>query len=448
MFQRSSSALLSPATAALARLLVLAALVASTVAPLMAAVCDSEPRPAATLLLPYFEVNLDDPNGLTTLFSVNNASAVAVLAHATIWSDLAVPVLEFNLYLTGYDVQTINLRDILVSGVIPRTASAAQDPSDIVSPKGAFSQDINFASCVGQLPPQPMPAAFITHLQRSLTGKSSALFNDRCAGRFLGDNIARGYITVDTVNNCTLRFPGDPDYFGPHGDVSDQNVLWGSFFIVDSTNTFAQGANLVAIEADATNPATSTPGRYTFYGRYDNWTAIDHREPLPTSFATQYVIGGAFAGGTDAIVWRDSKVITEPLDCPIVIGLPGVPGTTPPGYPLPQESLSMFDEQEHPWVRSQFCDWFPLPCETRPSFIAATQRVRVGGTVLPVPFDFGWLYIDLNFSSPTAGANPPFDPSAGQAWVITTLSANGRFAVGLDGFRLDSGCSPRHDAPY
>ena len=30
--------------------------------------------PAATLLLPYFEVNLADPNGITTLFSINNAT--------------------------------------------------------------------------------------------------------------------------------------------------------------------------------------------------------------------------------------------------------------------------------------------------------------------------------------------------------------------------------------
>ena len=39
-------------------------------------------RPGATLLLPYFEVDLDHPAGVTTLFSINNASATAVLAQA------------------------------------------------------------------------------------------------------------------------------------------------------------------------------------------------------------------------------------------------------------------------------------------------------------------------------------------------------------------------------
>src|SRR5436305_6675816 len=123
-------------------------LLASAV-PASAVICTVDAVPAATLLLPYFEVDLNNPNGLTTLFSINNASATAVLAHVVVWSDLSVPVLDFNIYLTGYDVQTINLRDILVNGVLPRTASAGQDPGDTISPKGQFSQDINFASCQG-----------------------------------------------------------------------------------------------------------------------------------------------------------------------------------------------------------------------------------------------------------------------------------------------------------
>src|ERR1700730_4873643 len=98
--------------------------------PARAVICTLDAVPAATLLLPYFEVNLDNPNGLTTLFSVNNASATAVLAHVVLWSDLAVPVLSFNVYLTGYDVQSINLRDIIVFGNLPQTASQGQDPND------------------------------------------------------------------------------------------------------------------------------------------------------------------------------------------------------------------------------------------------------------------------------------------------------------------------------
>ena len=84
-------------------------------------------RPAATLLLPYFEVDLDNGQGINTIFSVNNASATAVLAHVTIWSDMGVPVLNFDVYLTGFDTQRIDLRSVLL-GDLPTTASVGQDP--------------------------------------------------------------------------------------------------------------------------------------------------------------------------------------------------------------------------------------------------------------------------------------------------------------------------------
>src|SRR5258707_14460689 len=206
-------------------------------APARAVICTVDAVPAASLFLPYFEVNLDNPNGLTTLFAINNASATAVLAHVTVWSDLSVPVLDFNVYLTGYAVQMTTLRDILVSGLIPQTASAGQDPNDTISKKGPKSQDINFASCSGQLPPPPLPPSFIQHLALALTGKASPLFSGLCSGRALGDNIARGYITVDTVNNCTLRLPSDPAYFA--NDITFQNVLWGDYFYVNSGQNFA-----------------------------------------------------------------------------------------------------------------------------------------------------------------------------------------------------------------
>src|SRR5437588_3292897 len=295
--------------------------------PAAAMICSLDAVPAATLLLPYFEVDLDNPNGLTTLFSVNNASATAALVHVVIWSDLSVPVLDFNIYLTGYDVQSVNLRDIIVNGSMPQTASAGQDPLDTISPKGRFSQDVNFASCTGKLPPPPLPTFFTAHLQAALTGQPSAILKGLCAGQALGDNIARGYVTMDTVNNCTLRFQGDAGYFaaGGTGDVTNQNILWGDWFIVNTTQNVAEGGTLVHVEADATDPKTSTAGRYTFYGRYDGWTAVDNREPLDNCpgkvHAVRYLNGGPFSGGTSLLVWRDSKVNQGPFTCPATAGL-------------------------------------------------------------------------------------------------------------------------------
>jgi hypothetical protein len=408
-----------------------------------AVICTIDAVPAATLLLPYFEVDLSNPNGLTTLFSVNNASATAVLVHVVLWSDLSVPVLDFDVYLTGYDVQSVNLRDIIVNGNLPQTASAGQDPADTISPKGPLSQDINFASCNNALPLPQLPAIYISHLQNSLTGLPSALLGGNCAGQAIGDNVARGYITMDTVDQCSTFFPGDAGYFlsGGAGVATNQNVIWGDWFIVNTTENFAEGGDLVHIEADATNPATSTAGRYTFYGRYDAWTAVDNREPLATTFATRYLDGGPFSAGTSFLVWRDSKVSQGAFTCPATLGV------VPVWYPLGQEGIVIFDEQEHP-VQPATVPVSPQPPNAALApFPAETQRTQVGGAALSVPFSFGWMYLDLNTTVTAAGANPPVDPAAAQAWVVATMASNGHYAVGIDAIRLDSACAANHFVP-
>jgi hypothetical protein len=394
--------------------------------PVQAGACNLDVRPAATLLLPYFEVDLDDPQGISTLISINNARPEATLAHVVFWTDLSVPVLDYNIYLTGYDVQTVNLRDILVSGLLPRTASAGQDPADTISPQGDFSQDINFASCNGQLPPPVLPGVFITHLQNALTGQFSSILGG-CAGRDLDDRIARGYVTVDVVNNCTLRFPGDPGYFvaGGLGDATNQNVLWGDYSYVNPGQNFAEGDTLVHIEADATNPETAVSGEYTFYGRYVGWTAADNREPLPTNFAARFVNGGAFSGGTDFLVWRDSKVSQGAFKC----------GTLPTWFPLGQEQVVVFDEQENPEQAEEPISPFP----------AEAGRTEVGGAELPVSPSFGWVYLNLNTTVTAAGAKPPEDPAAAQAWVSVIQSSEGRFAIGHDAVRFDNACQALHE---
>jgi hypothetical protein len=405
----------------------------------LAVICTIDEVPAATLLLPYFEVDFDNPNGANTLFSINNASATAVLAHVVVWSDLSKVVLDFNVYLTGYDVQTISVSDLL-HGILPQTASAGQDPSDAISPKGNFSQDINFASCSGLLPPPASLApSFIAHLQAATTGQPDALFSNNCFGRALGDNIGRGYITVDTVNSCTFLDPGDSTYFS--SIATFQNVLWGDYFYVNNAQNLADGNPLVHIEASLTDPATTTAGEYTFYGRYDTtpFNAEDHREPLSTNFATRFLNGGTFTGGTDLIVWRDSHSASEtPFICANL-------ASANPWYPLGQEGIVIFDEQEQP----NLVPPFPVSPQPGPTVIvpfpAETQSVHVGGESLQTVPDFGWLYLDLNT---TITAEPhPLDAAADQAWVVTRMTSEGRFSVGFDAVQLDSACAALHFCP-
>jgi len=421
------------------RISFIAVLVASLVvcaAPAGAQTIGSVPQElGATLLLPYFEVDLANANGPTTRFSINNASATAILAHVTIWSDLSVPVLAFNVYLTGYDMASIDMRDV-VNGRLPQTASTSGDPGDLISPHGPFSQDINFASCFGQLPlPTVLPQFYIDHIQNSLTGKFTSFYG-ACAGTVSG-NLARGYVTVDTVNNCTLRFVKDPGYIT--GDLTYQNALWGDFSYVN-TGFFLQGNPLVTIPASQTDPRVNTAGNYTFYGRYGDagaWMALDRRGPLATSFAGKYV-----RNSTIAIAWRDPKVNQKRFTC----------GTLPAWYPLGEEAIVIFDEQEHPQVPSV------VPVAPQPPpvlfnpFRAATQKVLVGGSRFPVPFASGWLYYDLNTTVTAAGANPPIDPAAAQAWIMHMRTINGgSFGnVGMNGgniFQLDNAVAPLHNFP-
>ncbi|HKS23091.1 MAG TPA: hypothetical protein VJZ76_09865 [Thermoanaerobaculia bacterium] len=82
--------------------------------------CDIALQPAATLLLPYFDVDVaaPQPAAATTLFTVTNVSPRPHIANVTLWTDWGYPALNFPLFLTGYDAQSINLYDVLAHGNI------------------------------------------------------------------------------------------------------------------------------------------------------------------------------------------------------------------------------------------------------------------------------------------------------------------------------------------
>jgi hypothetical protein len=381
--------------------------------------------PAATLLLPYFEVDLDNPNNITTLFSINNASAAPAIAHVVLWTDLSVPTLDFNVYLTGYDVVTFNLRDLFISGTTPATSHNNPGISNV----GEFSLVTNpisgvgpgSASCNPQLPLPPLPGALLSHIQNAHTGNASAVFGGACSGTNQGDNIARGYITIDNVNFCTLDFPGDAGYFvdGGQGAANNINQLWGDYFYVDVANAFAQGETLVHVEASQALGV----GDYTFYARYSG--GEDNREGLASTFASRYVVDfGGLPGGTDLIVWRDAKLSISPFTC----------GSLPSPFPLAQNQIVIFDEEENPEVPETTPFSPPLGQEVLIPFPWEANRATVGGPNFPVSPTAGWLYLNLNTST---GGLPAFDPIT-QNWVTTVMSADGLFSAGFDAIQLDN----------
>jgi hypothetical protein len=426
--------------------LALVGLLALSGAPAFAELCTIDDVPAATLLLPYFEVDLAaGPAGATTLFDITNASAAAQLAHVVVWTDLSVPVLDFDVYLTGFDVVSLNLRDV-INGILPRTAPRSLDAGDVFSPspppgatQAAPPRDDDFPNCAGKLPfpAVALNAAQIAHLQAALTGQPSALLGGACSGLDYGDDIARGYITVDNVNECSLEFPSSPGYFAPGGTgiANNNNNLWGNYYYVDPTNNFAQGETLVHIEADAT--LTDATVNSTFYRRYVA-AGEDNREPLATTWAARYIGAPAFPGGTDLIVWREGGDNPADFD-----GFSCAAGPT--WFPLNQTQTVVFDEEEN---GIEVCipgdDRVSPPTgEAQTCFPAEAQRVPVGGSSLvPGGDDLpaaasgnGWIYLNLNWQASIADVTPK------QSWVTTVMNADGRFSVGMDAIQLDSACT-------
>src|SRR3954452_14269262 len=110
--------------------------------------CDISTSPAATLLLPYFEVEIDKHviEAKNTIFSVVNTSKAPQIARVTVWSDEGYPALWFNIFLTGYGVQPISMYDVIGRGVMPVTSSQAPNGAKSM-PNGENPRFVNVENC-------------------------------------------------------------------------------------------------------------------------------------------------------------------------------------------------------------------------------------------------------------------------------------------------------------
>src|SRR5256714_3398805 len=109
--------------------------------------CDiASSAPAATLLLPYFEVDFKSPQttARTTLFTIVNVTDLPQIAHVVVWTDWSFPALDFNIFLTGYDVQGINMYDIfakatIAPGAVSGTGGTSSNTTVPTTPPRALS---------------------------------------------------------------------------------------------------------------------------------------------------------------------------------------------------------------------------------------------------------------------------------------------------------------------
>ena len=376
--------------------------------------------PAATLLLPYFETDLGDPNGKQTRFTVVNTDAAQQMAHVTLWTDMGVPTFAFDLYIGGRDSVAVDLRLLFAQGIVPQTS-----PDNFpAGPDSSAHSSVNSCSATTTYAGFPTPDVLtpdqITHLQAAHSGMASPTFGGQCSAANHGDQqIMRGYITIDAANTCAAMFPTDSGYFaaGGTGVANDSNVLFGTYTTIERGNNVTAASPLVAIEASATDTSTTTAGSYTFYAGYVNADASDNRESLGTVWQARTLDVSFFDPGTDLVVWRDPGFSHGPFTC----------NTTPADFPRGQTGIVGFDEQEHATILNNVHDYPNPPPPTIFPVPLIAQRVPASSMS---PYQSGFVLLNLNVD--LTGMGMPHTVQGGlQSYVGVRHQFNGVFGAEL-----------------
>ncbi len=395
--------------------------------------CDIATLPAATLLLPYFEVDLHSPatTARTTLFTVLNTSSAPQIARVTLWTDWAFPVLTFNIFLTGYDVQSINLADVI--GTRGTIALQERNVGSQSLPNDANPHFLPGAAAACEYLPGPVPAALLADLQSALTnGLHSSCGTTHVGGTHVN---ASGYLTIDLVATCGATFPNDPKYYD---ELLYDNVLGGDWQLIDPnpvTRNYAGGNPLVHIRAiPSGGPAgviahTNLP--FTFYDHYTphgdaDQARMDRRQPLPATFTSRFIQGGTGAFNTNFMIWREA-VTGGSSSCS--------------DYPKNNSSAMQvfdevrFDEHENPTTNAGGVRIAAY--QTVYYILPATSSTATSAGLFP-PLSTsgdvgGWMYMNLR-SGHTA-------PRPTQNWITIAMQAEGRYQTMADATPLGNGCS-------
>jgi hypothetical protein len=376
--------------------------------------CDIALLPAATLLLPYFEVDVNDRT-VTTLLSITNVTNLDRIAHVTLWTDRAYPVVDFNIYLTGYDVQSINLFDVIARGIVAPDRGTGTDVEKRRPPYSDPNPALDLSACAKL--PGLLDDATLARMRGAFT---EGVAGD-CAEAGGTHEHAVGYATIDVVGSCTAAGPAQPEYWTR--DLRWDNALTGDYQFVDSATGESHGAPMVHIRAvpEGGTPETRRAFIYdagferTFYGRYQPTDAprLDGRQPLPSRFAARWIDGGPGSFHTSLNVWREAAARADAA-CADVAN----------ARFLDASDVVVFDEDENAVGMST------------PVTLAATSRTSSADDrwpQLPNGAAAGWMYLDLD-----AG----FDARvATQNWVVSTMRAPGGLSTAVDAAALGNGCS-------
>jgi hypothetical protein len=396
--------------------------------------CDIALLPAATLLIPYFEVNLGVAGTETTIVTVTNTSHLPQAFAMTLWTDYGYPVVTFRYYLTGYDVVSINLYDVIRRGQV---GGGDRGTGSDVSPVGRLSgpnaetdtdnPNLDEASC-RNLPVQ-LPQVYISRMRDAFTlGRFDTVGTVPGCQNIGGVHTnAVGYATIDVVSACAATLPTDVSYFA--NEIGWSNVLMADYLQVDGANDFAQGSPAVHIRAipEGGTSASRTNNNFTrsFYSHLQpnaNRTR-DGRQPLPSTFAARWISGGGSGFETFFKIWRG---VETPANAACAI-------YDDNGAKIPMTEVVRFDEEENP--ETTFFGTIADPPMGPALWLPATSLTQVEAEHFPVNSNGavgGWMYFNLHDGD---------DAYASQNWVVTSMRAEDRFSVDVDAAALGNGCS-------
>jgi hypothetical protein len=420
--------------------------------------CTIDQRPAATLLVPYFEATFGPeltPVGTggtarDTLVTICNASSAPMIAHVNVFNELTQLVLDFNIALTGFDCHSMSMARVL-SGFLPATpilkdhdvddedACQRNPDAGVYSPPTVTGEylriapadadtatplDNTLATTLYPQPSWPANSSFACDLLDSLdeTDDSASPGCDSDVDCDI-ENPIRGYLVIDHANYCNLSNPSDPLYYSRDA-IGMENNLFGEVIFTAGAGLPTMGGSTVNIEADPSLAGDVDTDIRTFYHRYVGADGLcfggncaqfvatnpwnqgigDQREPLGLKYAARWFD----TAGVESFfnVWRASSGFLSDLladgDCDDI---------------EPVVTLTFFDEDENT-VTSGVC---PSPCQQEDfNFPLETQRRSINDYTHP-DWPAGWVSMSFfNGSAPNGGI---FD----QAWVEYDFQGQGAF---------------------
>ncbi len=450
--------------------------------------CEQGTSPAATLLVPYFEVSSRPEGGMDTLVAVTNTGEAPIVAHGVVWNVDGWAVFAFNIFLTGYDVATFSMRQVLVHGKMPNNGCASATHRfttlhiDCDGDGTYFGQewtrnDGMFSSPFGPYDIacyEPVSAVTLADWQCKLSTGSYDGWNSDFVG----------YLTIDAALTCAYGLPDylpipyfrtdyldtDGDGRPDHGILENTNVLMGDIFYLDPATNQSDGVGAVHIEA--WGEENSLPGHTwgsrpaewalrgvnTFYYKYEALAGLppnDAREPLPTVWAFRYFGYPAFDGRTYVDVWRSHNPTWERW----IVPDPNYDGLcswfdTPMGWTTFFNPFVASYHQSIGLARPEVRVWdengWEYPRRSPYGFdnlYLAAQRVDVStGEGWPLVDDSGWIQLDFRTDqrySQYIGSG--FGHTFDQAWINVRYRAHNKYSVSVQAVPVTGGCAFVHD---